>query len=113
MHVSTAESAGNRTAGSLAGQVAEAAPGDRLRRVLDAVLAETADLLGRTPDTIDPHRAYLDYGYNSLAALELTGRLSRAFGLDLPLTLLFDHPNPRAVAGELLGRLGLDTAPAE
>ncbi|WP_164543622.1 type I polyketide synthase [Streptomyces mobaraensis] len=111
--MSTAESAGNRTAGSLAGQVAEAAPGDRLRRVLDAVLAETADLLGRTPDTIDPHRAYLDYGYNSLAALELTGRLSRAFGLDLPLTLLFDHPNPRAVAGELLGRLGLDTAPAE
>ncbi|WP_223770623.1 acyl carrier protein, partial [Streptomyces huiliensis] len=111
--MSTAESDGNHTAGSLAGQVAEAAPGDRLRRILDAVLAETADLLGRTPDTIDPHRAYLDYGYNSLAALELTGRLSRAFGLDLPLTLLFDHPNPQAVAGNLLDRLGLATAPVD
>ncbi|MEV8016431.1 alpha/beta fold hydrolase [Streptomyces sp. NPDC086554] len=83
---------------------------DRLRTVLDVVLKETADLLGQSPDVIDPQRAYLDYGYNSLAALELTSQLGRAFGLELPMTMLFDHPNPDAVARYLVSRI---EAPAD
>ncbi|MEU4997064.1 type I polyketide synthase [Streptomyces sp. NPDC021622] len=88
---------------------------DHLRTVLDVVLKETADLLGQSPDVIDPQRAYLDYGYNSLAALELTSQLGRAFGLELPMTMLFDHPNPDAVARYLVSRIEVpaDTTAAD
>ncbi|MFE0138235.1 type I polyketide synthase [Streptomyces sp. NPDC059037] len=88
---------------------------DHLRTVLDVVLKETADLLGQSPDVIDPQRAYLDYGYNSLAALELTSQLGRAFGLELPMTMLFDHPNPDAVARYLVSRIEMpaDTTAAD
>ena len=98
---------GDRSAGPRADQVARASAGDRLRLVLDTVLAETGDLLGWDPGDIDPGRPYLDYGYNSLAAVELTTRLSRIYGVELPLTLLFDQPTPDAVARDLLVRLGL------
>ncbi|WP_326598972.1 type I polyketide synthase [Streptomyces sp. NBC_01803] len=79
---------------------------DRHPAVLQLVREQTAGLLGTAPHTIDPDRAYRDYGYNSLAAVELTGRLGKAVGLKLPLTLLFDHPTPADVAGHLLSLLG-------
>jgi acyl transferase domain-containing protein/acyl carrier protein len=65
---------------------------------LALVRAETADLLGWTAEQVDPDRAFREYGYNSMAAVELTSRLSRRTGVELPLTLLFDHPSPAAVA---------------
>jgi acyl carrier protein len=79
--------------------------------LLELVRAETAELMGATPDAIDPDAPYRAYGYTSLAAVELASRLSTATGLDLPLTLLFDHPTPSAVTGHLLELLGLG-APA-
>ncbi|MEV8021388.1 type I polyketide synthase, partial [Streptomyces sp. NPDC086554] len=79
---------------------------DRYAAVLDLVREQTADLLGTSAQDIDPNVAYSDYGYNSMAAVELTGRLGKATGLQLPLTLLFDHPTPAAVADQLLDRLG-------
>ncbi|MFD5555299.1 phosphopantetheine-binding protein, partial [Streptomyces sp. NPDC127068] len=87
---------------------------DRNQALRDLVCEQTAGLLEVDPATIDPGRAYRDYGYNSLAAVELTGRLGKATGLTLPLTLLFDHPTPAAVAARLLALLGFeaeDTAP--
>ncbi|QKV96536.1 SDR family NAD(P)-dependent oxidoreductase [Streptomyces sp. NA02950] len=95
---------------SLAGRLAETAADERLRIVLDVVLRETAALLGRPPSAIDPQRPYLDYGYNSLAAVALTEELSSICGLALPLTMLFDQPNPDAVARYLLSRMGLSAA---
>jgi acyl transferase domain-containing protein/thioesterase domain-containing protein/acyl carrier protein len=94
----------------LAERLAKASADDRLRTMLDLVLAKTAELLGQPPSAIDPRRPYLDYGYNSLAAVELTDQLSRAIGLELPLTMLFDHPTPDAVASYLLSRLDLPAA---
>ncbi|KUH37657.1 hypothetical protein ATE80_16940 [Streptomyces kanasensis] len=91
----------------LAGRLA-GLPVDRRRAaLLDLVRGETAGLAGGDPLDIDPEKAYRDYGYHSLAAVELTGRLGRATGLDLPLTLLFDHPTAAAVAEHLLDLLGL------
>ncbi|TGB16680.1 SDR family NAD(P)-dependent oxidoreductase [Streptomyces palmae] len=81
---------------------------DRYPAALELVRGETAGLLGTDPGTIDPERAYRDYGYNSLAAVELTNRLRKATGLELPLTLLFDHPTPAAVAEDLLARAGFE-----
>ncbi|WP_245766752.1 acyl carrier protein [Streptomyces colonosanans] len=90
----------------LAGCLARLPADHRSAALLDLVREETAGLAGTDPLDIDPEMAYRDYGYNSLAAVELTGRLSRATGLELPLTLLFDHPTAAAVAEHLLGLLG-------
>ncbi|MFG2562905.1 SDR family NAD(P)-dependent oxidoreductase [Streptomyces sp. NPDC048496] len=75
--------------------------------LLDLVREKTAELLGSEPRDVDPDLAYRDIGYNSLAAVELTSSIGTAAGLELPLTLLFDHPTPAAVARHLLSLLGL------
>ncbi|WP_225803444.1 type I polyketide synthase [Streptomyces sp. NK15101] len=95
----------------LTGRLAGLSADRRAAALLDLVREETAGLAGTDPLDIDPEMAYRDYGYNSLAAVELTSRLSQATGLELPLTLLFDHPTAAAVADHLLDLLGF--APRE
>ncbi|MPZ79429.1 MAG: alpha/beta fold hydrolase [Actinophytocola sp.] len=82
---------------------------DRERRVTDLVCATTAELLGWEAGSVDQDKPYQEYGYNSMAAVELSRLLSVATGLELPLTLLFDCPTPAAVAAHLLSSLGLRT----
>ncbi|CAM5659702.1 Narbonolide/10-deoxymethynolide synthase PikA1, modules 1 and 2 [Streptomyces tendae] len=45
--------------------------------------------------------SFRDLGFDSQAAMAVTGRLAEATGLRLPATLLYDHPTPEAVAGYL------------
>ncbi|MFL6130076.1 MAG: type I polyketide synthase [Mycobacteriales bacterium] len=74
---------------------------------LEVVRAQVADIAGYdSPELVDPDAAFVDMGFVSLAAVELSTRLEAATGLALPLTLGFDHPTPRALAGYLAGRLG-------
>ncbi|WEO99078.1 SDR family NAD(P)-dependent oxidoreductase [Streptomyces sp. FXJ1.172] len=81
--------------------------------LLHLVREQTAELLGTAPEDVAPDLAYRDFGYNSLAAVELTNGLSAACGLELPLTLLFDHPTPAAVAAHLQELLGFAPTAAE
>ena len=84
--------------------------GERERVVVEAVLAESAAVLGRASATgIEPGAAFRDIGFDSLATLRLRNRLTALSGISLPASLVFDHPTPRAVAGYLAGRL----APAQ
>ncbi|MEU1607811.1 SDR family NAD(P)-dependent oxidoreductase, partial [Micromonospora matsumotoense] len=90
---------------------------DEQGRALTALVREQARDVLRTvlpdgPDAVEPGRPFRDLGFDSLAAVELHRRLTLATGLDLPVTLVFDHPTPQAVGRLLRTLLGGDAAPA-
>ncbi|MGW7090459.1 type I polyketide synthase [Streptomyces sp. NPDC054871] len=85
----------------------------RAREVLDVVTAEVSAVLGHSPgDRPSPDRTFKELGFDSLTAVALRNRLRAATGLALPVTLVFDHPSPQALARFLTGRLGEDGASA-
>ncbi|MYU62155.1 SDR family NAD(P)-dependent oxidoreductase, partial [Streptomyces sp. SID69] len=102
-------------ASALGRRLLDAAPGERARVVLDLVREQSALVLGHTGrTTFDADRTFRATGFDSLTAVELRHRLSRATGLKLPATLVFDHPTPAALArhlsDELLGGPGPESA---
>ncbi|MCZ7432820.1 type I polyketide synthase [Streptomyces sp. WMMC1477] len=90
-------------AARLAGLPAAEREAEVLRLVLDCLAA----VLGRDSggSDIDPKAAFKQLGVDSLLAVELRNRLGHLTGLQLPATLVFEHPHPLAVAGFLGGEL--------
>ncbi|AKJ08823.1 hypothetical protein ABB07_01865 [Streptomyces incarnatus] len=75
------------------------------RDLAELVRTQVALVLGHvTPDGIDPARPFKDLGLDSLGGVELSERLAAATGLDLPQTLVYDHPTPRSVTTALQTR---------
>src|SRR5262249_12041924 len=74
--------------------------------VLRLVRATAATVLGHAhPTAVATNRPFTELGFDSLTALEFRGALAAATGLDLPATLVFDHPTPSAVADHLAALL--------
>ncbi|TGB14477.1 type I polyketide synthase [Streptomyces sp. MZ04] len=71
---------------------------------------ETAVVLGRGGDQIDPDRNFRDLGFDSLLAVELRNRLKTATGMSLPAAVVFDYPTPSALADYLRDRAAGRTA---
>ncbi|MFH8468086.1 SDR family NAD(P)-dependent oxidoreductase [Streptomyces sp. NPDC017991] len=109
-------SAGTPSAGGapLTARLAELPEAERDRVVLDLVLTRVAQVLGHEGgDAIEPRRAFSEIGFDSLAAVELRNGLNAVTGLRLPSTLVFDYPNPAALAAHVLARAsGTRKAPA-
>ncbi|MCX4092551.1 type I polyketide synthase [Nocardia sp. alder85J] len=60
---------------------------------------------------VGPDDAFTALGASSLAAVELRGRLSRAFDVALPASVVFDHGTPRALGTHLHRLLGVVAPP--
>ncbi|MEC3982782.1 SDR family NAD(P)-dependent oxidoreductase, partial [Amycolatopsis sp. H20-H5] len=85
--------------------------------VLALVVDYAATLLGhRDSGALDPDRAFLESGFDSLIAVELRNKLAETAGLRLPSTIVFDSKTPAQLAtwlcGEIAGNLGPADAPA-
>ncbi|MGW7193973.1 phosphopantetheine-binding protein, partial [Streptomyces sp. NPDC054838] len=84
---------------------------ERARVLLGLVRTHVAAVLGyESAATVEADLAFRDMGFDSLAAVELRKRLTAAGGCDLPATLIFDYPTPRAAAAFLGERLDADSA---
>ncbi|WP_405504594.1 SDR family NAD(P)-dependent oxidoreductase [Streptomyces purpurascens] len=87
-------------------------PADQERALRETVLAETAEVCRYTPgDRPYPAGPFTDLGMTSVGVVELVDRLGELTGLNLPSTLVFDHPTPAEVARYL--RVALFEAESE
>ncbi|KOX08330.1 beta-ketoacyl reductase, partial [Streptomyces sp. NRRL B-3648] len=101
-----ASDARGAAASSPAERLATLSPEEREQALTDLVRTQVATVLGHTDATaVDVQRAFQDLGFDSLTAVELRNQLNKATGLRLPSTLVFDHPNPAALAAHLASEL--------
>jgi len=86
---------------------------ERERVLLEQVQEHIAAVLKHDVSTLpDPNSAFREMGFDSLTVVELRNRIGAMTGLRLPVTLVFDHPNPTALVRFLRSQIRPDAAGA-
>ncbi|MGW0565539.1 type I polyketide synthase [Streptomyces sp. NPDC003016] len=108
------QAAGLPAASELAARLRDLTDAEQERLLLTLVRTEAAAVLGHaSAESFPERRAFRDIGFDSVTAVDLRNRIVAATGLTLPSTLVFDFPNPVALAGFLKGAaLGSGPEPA-
>ncbi|MEU4782455.1 type I polyketide synthase, partial [Micromonospora sp. NPDC023633] len=97
-----ARAAAATTGASLVQQLAGLGESERAAALVEIVRGQAAAVLGYPdPAAIEPRRAFSEFGFDSLTAVEMRNRLNNAFGMRLPATLVFDYPTPHDLAAFL------------
>ncbi|ONI92325.1 hypothetical protein ALI22I_04505 [Saccharothrix sp. ALI-22-I] len=99
---------------SLFAEISRLPSADRERKLLDFVVAQVAEVLGyASAASVRSESTFKELGITSLTAVDLRNRIREAGGLGLPVTLVFDHPTPAALAAHLAAaQTGTATEPA-
>nr|MDT0660556.1 type I polyketide synthase [Micromonospora sp. DSM 115978] len=93
-------------ASDLAARLAGLDRGACVELLTDFVRERVAVVLGHgSVEGVGGGVSFKDLGFDSLTAVELRNRLAVVTGLRLPVTVVFDYPTPRALAGFLCDRL--------
>jgi amino acid adenylation domain-containing protein len=100
---------------ALAGQAAEAevlenVGSDAPRTANEELLASLwAGLLGR--ERVGVHDDFFALGGHSLLAIRVVAQVSRVFGIDLPLSAVFQAPTVAGLAAQIAAASGMEAAP--
>ncbi|WP_177240239.1 type I polyketide synthase, partial [Streptomyces monashensis] len=98
--VARGEGTGEAYAGRLAGF-----PAEEQHRMLMALVKESVGVVlghrGTDPFDVGPEKSFRSFGFDSFGAVQLRNRLHDLTGVDLPATLVFDHPTPEALVRHL------------
>ncbi len=106
LHAHAAAPAAGEAEAPIRARLAQTPKGRWERELLDLVRTEAAIVLGHDgASALEPDRPFREIGFDSLTGVELRNRLIAATGLQVPATLVFDHPTPGALARHLLAEL--------